>query len=201
MVFNNNNILIGAADRTEKIKMYNDSGRQIDTIDVDYEYNWHSESYYLNNKIYILMSCLPGIRLFDYTNKQLKYKLVSNNNTDVYHSYAIIEKIKEDLIIFDGDNEGLITLWNFNTGEMIRRIQSSGNKDKYIYSLYLLNENYLLSGGADNKLKLYDLNVFKEIKSFDAHSNWLRRIGAFKSSNEGDKLITMGKDKKIIVWN
>ena len=145
------------------------------------------------------MSCLPGIRLFDYTNKQLKYKLVSDNNTDVSHYYAIIAKIKEDLIILDGDEEGFITLWNFNTGEMIRRIQSS--ESKVICSLYLLNKNYLLSGGYDGKLKLYDLNTFKEIKSFDAHSNWLKRIGVFKSSNEDDKLITMGNDNKIIVWN
>ena len=87
----------------EKLKIYNSSGTQIKIIDTRYECNWHSEVYYLNDRIYILMSCFTGILFINF--------------------YAIIENIKKDLIIPDWDSNGLITLWNFNTGEMIRAIK------------------------------------------------------------------------------
>ena len=118
MLFIDNNPLIGAANQCEKIKIYDKYGSKVDTINCEYEYNYHSEAYYIDNGVYILISGRPGIRLFDYISEKTKFKLISNNNNDVKHCYSIIEKIKNEYIIFDSDNNGNITLWNFNSGEI-----------------------------------------------------------------------------------
>ena len=100
MPFHNYNSLIASADGySEKIKIYNYSGSKIDTIDCDYKCNYHSEAYYLNDKTYILMSCKPGIILYDYSKKSTKFKLTANNDYNVKHYYSTIEKINNELII------------------------------------------------------------------------------------------------------
>ena len=213
MLFSNKDTLIGAAKNTsEKIKIYDMTGKSIYTINSDYEYNWHSETYDINNNIYILISGKPGITVYDYNNNKTKFKLISNNDTYALHGYSKIEKINNNLIIFDSDNRGYITLWNFNSGEMIKIIQPEESDNKYskwIYSLCVWNDNYLLSGRVEGRLKLYDLNSCKLIHSYDAHSGFLMKISKFKFKDGNEFLLTSScadsgggftGDHKLLLW-
>lgn len=200
MIFSNNKTLIGSSGNKERIKIYNFSGSKLESIYCDYDINWHSEIYYINDKIYILMSCRPGIRLYDYLSKTTKFKLISNNNKNIDHVYSIIENVNNETIIFDADESGFITLWNFNSGEMIKSIITKGFHHKGIATLCIWNSSYLITGGKDMALNLFNLKSFKQVKSYPAHSKPIMKIRKFKSKNEGETLISVGEDNKIYLW-
>ena len=51
------------------MKIWNSNGNEEGIIDVEYNYNFDSEVYYINDGIYILISGKPGIFLYDWNKK------------------------------------------------------------------------------------------------------------------------------------
>lgn len=212
MIFDNNNAYIASGNKTKKIKIYDCTGTLIETIRVDYKSITNLETYYINNKTYILISGQPGIFLYDYTDKSNKYNLIANDDKDVYHYLAIIQHINNQLIIFDSDGNGYVTLWNFDTGEVLNTIKPGFGKHMGIFSFCIWNDIYLITGGKDRGLKIFDLRTSKQIKVFlKAHfkgyshkqsSNGvgIKNVIKINIKDKGEFLVTSGDDHKIILW-
>lgn len=59
-------------------------------------------------------------------------------------------------------------------------------------------KNFLISGGADKKVILWDLNQQKKIYESEVHSG---QIESIRFSENGDRYATASKDKTIKVWD
>ncbi|KAF0694781.1 Aste57867_14379 [Aphanomyces stellatus] len=56
---------------------------------------------------------------------------------------------------------------------------------------------FLLSGGADGMLKVWDLNTRREKHSFDAHS----KAGILHTAKHGQTIVSHGRDGMIVWWD
>ena len=70
-----------------------------------------------------------------------------------------------------------------------------------IREICLWDENYLFLGCDDNKIKLFNLNEEKEIKSFNGHKDWILSIKKVLHPKYGECLISQGYEKdQIKMW-
>ena len=56
---------------------------------------------------------------------------------------------------------------------------------------------YLVSGGGDQVVKLWDVQTRQEVHSFRGHKNWISSV-AF--SHDGHYIVSAGVDQMVKVW-
>lgn len=111
----------------------------------------------------------------------------------------MIENIDDKYIIFDANNNGYITLWDLQTGKMLKQIRAeTNNNDNNIYSMCLLNNDSLIYG-VNNQINIYDLAYSRHIDSYNVSSK-IQKISKIKYKDGKVKIITGGYDGKLYLW-
>ena len=94
--------------------------------------------------------------------------------------------------------DGNIRIWNFHSGELIKKIKVS---DDYLSGICLWNNEYLFVGCFDKTIKLIEMKKGIIVKSLKGHQNRVLTIKKINCPKYGDCLISKGwKDDQIKLW-
>ena len=96
-----------------------------------------------------------------------------------------------------GDGSGVVRLWNTQTGELKATVAAHTN---WAFSVaWLADGTQFATGGGDNLVHLFDAaKVETPIRTFRGHRN---DVHAVLIAPDGQRLISAGDDKQIIIWN
>ena len=175
----------------KKIKEINDSS--IDTYFIDI-YNDKKM-----DKNYILSGNRGYIKSYDY-NLNATYKIYKDNeNINKGHCSIILNFISQELIkIIESCDDGKIRIWNFHSGELLKKIKVSHD---YLYSISLWYNEYLFVGNREKTIKIININNEKIIKDLSGHNDYVITIKTIFLPDYGECLISQGwNDGKIILW-
>lgn len=130
-----------------------------------------------------------GIHLLDWR----KRKEVGSLNMTTAAIFDI-QSVGDHLLV--GDTSGTVTVINYKTLKIVYRIEDAGKSARSID--INLSGNEMAVGFSDNSVRIYDLDDFSLKTTLSDHSN---SVFSVKYSNDGEILITTGRDAHIKVWD
>ena len=132
---------------------------------------------------------------YDYTTGEIYHKYLSNDRSE--HFSFIINDEEEIIKLIESSYDGNIRIWNFNTGELIKKIYICKNS---LYSICILDNNTLFISSYDKKLRLINLNSRIIIYSANQNSEIIS-IKKIKHPLYGKSLISQGfGNEQIKIW-
>ena len=168
----NNQIFIIASNKSfgqsDPIKVYDIRGNKIKNIDDFNDKIYYIDSYFDHKlcKNYIITGNVSNVKSYDYDTNKI-YRKYGNNSKKV-HASMIITYNRGIIKLIESSWDGFVRIWNFHSGELLRRIKTSNTK---IYGICLWNNKYLFIGCEDKTIKLIDLKNLKIIKNFTGHNS------------------------------
>ena len=119
------------------------------------------------------------------------------DNNEVTHLGFLIHETKNVINLIESGFDGNIRLWNFHTGDLIKKIRIC----KWLTSLCLLNDDVLLVGCYDKSIKVVDIKNGVVINCLQGHTDWVLTLKTINLSNYGKCLISHGrKNDQIKIW-
>jgi WD40 repeat protein len=186
-------------NESEPIKVFDFKGNKIKEINDSKDSAYYIDNYYDNDllKNYILTGNLGYIKSYDYNENKIYHKYYENNN--IYgHLSLIINKKKEITEIIESSYDGNIRIWNFHTGIFIRIIKAS---KEGLRDICMRNNEYLLVGCDEKKIKLINLNNGEIIKEIEGHNNKVLSLKIIFHPIYEKCLISQGADfEPIKLW-
>ena len=152
-------------------------------------------------------------------NKEIKkYFIINANSNDVksyyfetgalfknykglpqtWHMSAVVNETKECLALIESDGNGTIRIWNFDTAELLKSINSAYSIN--LRGICLWNDKYLFAAGNDSQVKLFDLEEGKFVKSFKGHTSTVCTIEKIMHPKYGGCLISQALDGRLKLW-
>ena len=108
------------------------------------------------------------------------------------------ENIKNKIKLIESSCDGNIRIWNFHSSELLDKIKADEN---WVTGICLWNNDYVLAGCNDKKIKIIDLNKKKIIKDLNGHNNDVLTLTKINHLRYGECLISQGyKDDGIRIW-
>jgi WD40 repeat protein len=74
----------------------------------------------------------------------------------------------------------------------------SGHNSRVDCGLFSPDGRWLASGGADNSIRLWDVQTGSELRSLTGHSNWIKSLAV---SSDSQKLASGSNDRTIRIWD
>jgi WD40 repeat protein len=139
----------------ELIRVFDLNGNKIK--DIKNYFSFCIDTYYDKKlfKNYIITSNLSFVTSYDYTTGEIYHKYLSNDRSE--HFSFIINDKEEIIKLIESSYDGNIRIWNFNTGELIKKIYICKNS---LYSICIWDNDTLFVSSYDKKLRL----IIKKIK-------------------------------------
>ena len=198
--YNNQNYIISSNENRfgecDPIKIFDFKGNKINEINNSNYDTYIIDSYYDNNfnKNYIITGNKDYAISYDFNenkiyHKYFEYKYNYSKNGILIHNIDGIIKLIES------NDEGIIKIWNFHNGELLKKINVINKK---LYGICLWNNNNLFVGCEDKAIKLININNDKIIKSLSGHEGSVITIKKIVHPKYGECLISYGED--IILW-
>jgi WD40 repeat protein len=97
--------------------------------------------------------------------------------------------------LISGSYDGLIKIWDIDTGECLKSIDEQSGEVIYIYIVSI--DSFVASFFENNNLILFDLNSGNVIGTFVGHVSIINVIE--KISN--DKIVTCSNDRTLRIWS
>ena len=204
---NNENYIVVGNNSKEKIKVIDFNEKEIKEIN-ESEINTYFIDIYYDNKLNknFILSGNPGfVRAYDYDENKIYHQyneiIIKNNETEKVDDeddecnyiddsrFSIVVNCKEEVIeLIDSCSDGNIRIYNFHSGELIKKIEASVG----LYGLCLWDNNYLFVGCKDNSIKLIELDTGKIVKTLKGHNNCVITIKKIIDPKYGDYLLSQG---------
>lgn len=181
----------------EPMKLYDFNGEKIKDLNDTNDCTFFIDTYFDDklSKNFIVTGNFNYIKTYDYDKGEIYKKYFENNNG--IHPSIIIKKSEEKIKLIESCEDGIIRIWGFHSGKLLRKIKTDNNN---LYGLCLWNDNYAFVGCKDQTIKLIELKNGLLIKSYNNHKG---RIISFKKIVEpsiGECLFSQGLDQKIKLW-
>ena len=181
----------------EPMKIYDFNGEKIKELNDTKDCTFFIDSYFDEklSKNFIVTGNYNYIKSYDYEKGEIYKKYFEINNG--IHPSVIINKSEEKIKLVESCEDGIIRIWGFHSGKLLRKIKTDNNN---LYGLCLWNDNYVFVGCKDQTIKLIELKNGLLIKSYNNHKG---RIISFKKIVEpsiGECLLSQGLDQKIKLW-
>jgi hypothetical protein len=87
-----------------------------------------------------------------------------------------------------------IIVWNAETGESITRL---GKHNDSAITMVWLNPSMIVSGGADNVVRIWNFNELKEVKAMSSHTDSVYCVSA---TADGEFVVSGSRDFTMKVW-
>ena len=105
-----------------------------------------------------------------------------------------------NFVISGGGYDGLIKIWDIQTGKEIKTLNTLNSSDIMIYCLSLTSDDkYLLSNGVDTEsILLWDLTTGKLIKTYKGHT---KSVTSITLTSDNKYFISASWDSTIKLWD
>jgi len=197
---NNQNYIItnnSSYNGSEYIKIYDFKGNKIKEIKNSKNRTFFIDTYYDKKlyKNYIITGNFGNCKSYNYKKNKI-YKIYNDNDCNCHDSIIINDK-EEIIKLIESSEDGNIRIWNFHSGELIKKIKVSG---KSLYSIILWNNEYIFAGCEDETIKLINLKNGKVIKSLIGHNDFVITLKKVIHPIYGESLISQSNDGKMKLW-
>lgn len=126
--------------------------------------------YYDKDIPIIISGNLGNIKIFDFSKKELINTYKDNGININYLSVIIKENKNKNKIVIGSSADGPLRIWDYNNANLISKIFDD-DYDDWLIGLCLINENYILAGCYDNKIREYDLETNSFVCKFEREEN------------------------------
>ena len=190
-------------DKPGPIKVFNLEGKKVKEINNSKERTFFIDIYYDNkfDNIYILVGNKNYVKSYDYLKNTLYRKYCDESLS--YHNCIIMYNGDDDNIIklIESSNDGNIRIWNFNSGELLKKFEVFNNRKFGLYGMCLLRNKYLFVGCADKTIKLLEKDTGKIIKILHGHYEFPSTVKIINHPHYGEILISKGGEYDVIkLW-
>lgn len=179
-------------DKTNGIKIWDFKGELITIINekgVRHLSTFFNEK---NEKSYLIVCNETEVNSYDLTTNEL-YKTYNSSPTSA-HFCALVNKNGR---LIEGDNLGIIRIWDFHTAELVKSItRSSSNFTISSINLYH-NSPFLFAASSDGTVLFYDLKLGKNVKGYVGHKGSVYCVKTFDHYLYGPCFFSYGYDGKI----
>ena len=153
----------------ESIKVYDFNGNKIKEINNSNEDTRFIDTYYYNilSKNYIITCTNNYSKSYDYKENKVYHKYSKDNNLETINSIVIDDK-KEKLELIESTNDGNLKIWDFHSGELLKKINVSNDP---LREICLWDNKYLFVGCDDKTIKLIEYNKGIKIKELNGHND------------------------------
>ena len=171
----------------ELIKIFDFNGNKIKEIENSNDRTYIIDSYYekKKDKNYIIAGYCGYVKSYDYSKNKVYHKYDENDNK--FHNSIIINSREDIVKLIESSCSGNIVIWNFHSGELLKRIRVS---DEWIYGICMWNIHFLFVGCKDGIIKLIELNKGKIVKDLIDHNNKVLTIKKINLPKYGQCLIS-----------
>ena len=178
--------------------LFDFKGKEIKKIEDFNERTNVIDSYYDNKlgKAYLITGHNGYVKSYNFNENKLYYKYCDEYNDFTNHFSIIINDNNNLVKIIESSFEGIIRIWDFHSGKLIKKINVI---DKLIYGICLWNENFLFVGCIDKNIKLVDLNKGIVVKNLSGHNQEICTIKKIIHPKYGECLLSHGIND-IILW-
>ena len=173
-------------DKNKKIKNSNDKTFFIST-------------YNENGKTYILTGNALDAKSYDFDLNELYQKYSDQNKNKQNDNVSIVIINNEGIIkLIDSSSDGNIRIWNFHSGDFLKKIFVSKQK---LFEICIYNNDYLLVGCEDNKIKIIELKKSEIIHELIGHKDDVITIKSIIHPAYGNCFFSQGlKNDGIKLW-
>ena len=193
---NNNNL-----GNPELMRCYDLKGNKIKEINNSNDDTFYMDTYYEPrlDKNYIITGNNKHVKSFDYSENIIYLKYCESVRYD--HSSVIVIKEDECTKLIESSTDGVIRIYNFHTGDLLKKIRISYHHTNYLYGICLWNGKYLLVGCKDCTIKIINLKKGKIVKQLKGHNNSILTLRKIFIPKYGECLISQAFDQgEIKLW-
>ena len=161
-------------------------------IDIYYDKNF--------SKNYIIFGTDDDfVKSFDYNENKYYHRYIDTdiiNNTLRDYCYSLIIIENENIIKLIGSgNCGLVKIWNFHTGILIKKIKVFEHN---LYGICLWNKDYLFIGGDEKIIKIIELNTGRYATFLTEHNDTVLTIKKIIHPKYGECFLSLGYNEDYI---
>ncbi len=150
----------------------------------------HLKNY--NENFILLGSVEDSIKIFDISNSTY----VKNFNKKTKFCLKMLDLYtKEKSLIALACNKSL-KIFNIDTSQEIKVLK--GHKERIQALVYFKcdSKNYIVSGGWDRTIRLWDIDKYEQILNVIGNDNWIKNLILLKN----DTLLAYGADQILKIW-
>lgn len=122
--------------------------------------------YYNDNKsfnTYIITSNKGCVISYDYNKGKIYHKYKDDKNDKIYKKFIIYNR--DNIIeLLAGSYDGNIRIWNFISGELLKKIKVYKGK---LFDICIWDNDYLFAGCEKGEIKIIDINKSKNCKELN----------------------------------
>ena len=182
----------------EKMKIWDFSGNYLRNVGQNNESTYFIDVFYnKNTKIYYILNANSNdVKSYYFETGELFHNYKGLPQT--WHMSAVVNETKEGLALIESDGNGTVRIWNFDTAELLKSINSAYSIN--LRGICLWNDKYLFAAGNDSQVKLFDLEEGKYVKTFKGHTSTVCTLEKIMHPKYGGCLISQALDGKLKLW-
>lgn len=192
---NTDNIFIITSNRNwgnnliEKIKVYDLTGNKIKEIN-DSNHNTFFISSFFDEKFgqkFIITGNDLGNSISYNFNENKIYK--KYNAKKDFFTRSVVVNDKQSVIKLIASCDGFVVIWNFNSGDLLKKIKVGL---QYTCGICLLNKDYLFVGNYDRKIYIFDLNEGLVVDELTGSKHSVATVKKIMHPKYGECLLSQG---------
>ena len=196
---NRNTAGINSELEADKIKVYDFSGNKIKEINDSNDETYYIDTYF--DKQLSINFIITGndsyLTSYNFNDNILYNQYFDNKNDNNIYTSLFINYYEERVNLITSNFDGIIRIWDFYSGEIIKKIFVTFVG---LYGICLLDNKFLFIGCKDNFIRLVDIEKKKVINTFEGHDNWVLCLKKISHPQYGDCLISQELFYGIKLW-
>ena len=182
----------------EKMKVWDFSGAYLRNFGQSNESTYFIDIFYnkIQKKYFVINANSNDVKSYHFETGDLFQKYKGTPQT--WHMSAVVNDVNDIFVLIESDGNGTIRIWNFDTAELLKSINSTNSIN--LRGICLWNDRYLFAAGNDSQVKLFDLEEGKFVKTFTGHTSTVCTLEKIMHPKYGGCLISHALDGKLKIW-
>ena len=182
----------------EKMKVWDFSGAYLRNFGQSNESTYFIDIFYnkIQKKYFVINANSNDVKSYHFETGDLYQKYKGTPQT--WHMSAVVNDVNDIFVLIESDGNGTIRIWNFDTAELLKSINSTNSIN--LRGICLWNDRYLFAAGNDSQVKLFDLEEGKFVKAFTGHTSTVCTLEKIMHPKYGGCLISHALDGKLKIW-